>query len=393
MKGIGIVRRGDPDTIYYIAPYASPFVTGRYCDLVGEPEVKDLRRGQDFRHPRYRREVFHRFYEFHLRYGTHPGCVYFVLPAVCDRLGLDPEERLWIAYLNGLTQNPVTTYLLFTRGGGLGGMKGRALERLFTSSYDRLAFDTDRRYQKKSTLDAVEDYRSRVAAAGSQERLWRNADEGGWEEVWKLVMSLRHFGRLSAWSYSEYLAVVGAVATRPPDLLLGDRDGSRSHRNGLARVLGRDDLDWHKTNPTQFSGRYETAVVEWLESEAVELLSEARQRAVGKPWRGDVSNLTLESALCTYKSWHRLRRRYPNCYADMLRDRIDAAEKEWGVEDVGLFWDIRSENLPATLRVESDPTDLGIHPDKQNQYLRTGIPPMMGLHWPCFAGPAREGER
>jgi hypothetical protein len=32
--------------------------------------------------------------------------------------------------------------------------------------------------------------------------------------------------------------------------------GSQSHRNGLAKVLGRDDLDWHDSNPTGFDGKY-----------------------------------------------------------------------------------------------------------------------------------------
>src|SRR5208337_1209246 len=40
----------------------------------------DLQYGMDFRKPEYRREVFHRFYEFHLKYATHPGCIYFVFP-------------------------------------------------------------------------------------------------------------------------------------------------------------------------------------------------------------------------------------------------------------------------------------------------------------------------
>ncbi len=55
-------------------------VTGRYCHLEGLKEVKDLKGGMDFRHPQYRREVFLRFYEFHLKYRTHPGCVYFLFP-------------------------------------------------------------------------------------------------------------------------------------------------------------------------------------------------------------------------------------------------------------------------------------------------------------------------
>ena len=51
---------------------------GRRCALDGEAEVSALRAGLDFRLPRYRREVFLRFYEFHLRHRAHPGCVYYL---------------------------------------------------------------------------------------------------------------------------------------------------------------------------------------------------------------------------------------------------------------------------------------------------------------------------
>ena len=39
---------------------------GRYCELNNLEEIKDLKVGMDFRKPEYRREVFLRFYEFHL---------------------------------------------------------------------------------------------------------------------------------------------------------------------------------------------------------------------------------------------------------------------------------------------------------------------------------------
>ncbi len=46
---------------------------GRYCLLRQEEEERDLRGVTDFRPPRYRREVFLRFYEFHLENRSHPA--------------------------------------------------------------------------------------------------------------------------------------------------------------------------------------------------------------------------------------------------------------------------------------------------------------------------------
>ena len=72
-----------------------------------------LEKGMDFRLPEYRREVFLRFYEFHLKYRSHPGGVYYLMPFLSDKEGWNLEERLWFAYINGNTQNPVTSYLIF----------------------------------------------------------------------------------------------------------------------------------------------------------------------------------------------------------------------------------------------------------------------------------------
>src|SRR3546814_10020322 len=72
------------------------------------------------------------------------------------------------------------------------------------------------------------------------------------------------------------------------------------------------------------------------------------------PDHPDVTRLTLESALCTYKSWHKPNRRYPNVYADMAYLRIRKAESRFGPR-FGPLWSIRREALPSWARLESTP--------------------------------------
>jgi hypothetical protein len=163
--------------------------------------------------------------------------------------------------------------------------------------------------------------------------------------------------------------------------MLNDLDGSKSHRNGLCKVLGRDDLDWRDGQPPD----YGADGFAWLEAEAKALLTEAQARAADTDYVRDVTFLTMESAFCTYKSWHRPNRRYPNVYNDMLHDRIRLAERRWPEEDFSVFWDIRRESLPAHLRLEDNPWDVGVKPPKQNHYLTTGQVIMMDREWPCFA--------
>jgi hypothetical protein len=348
----------------------------------------------DFREPRFRREVFLRFYEFHLRYKAHPGCIYYVMPYLAKVNAWSLEQRLWFAFINGNTQNPVTSWLIFREFPMLENVDPAKLAAWFETQYKRLAFDTDRRYFKKRFVDSVKNY-LRLLKGRSQADFFA-APEGSppqanflrlWERVNK---SFVFFGRLSVYSYLEYLRVMG-LAIECNQLFLHDMAGSRSHRNGLCKVLGRDDLDWHESNPG-FDGRYDATMLAWLTDEADQLLDVARERFKKQSFARDVGFFTLESALCTYKSWHRPNRRYPNVYNDMFAGRIREAEDTFD-ERLDVFWEARRASLPAALRLEDNPADCGVKPEKQNHYLQTGEVVMMDLEWPCFRNAFNDGVR
>ena len=347
----------------------------------------NLECGMDFRKPEYRREVFLRSYQFHCRYATHPGCVYFVFPFLFQKYGWDVEQRLWFAFINGNTQNPVTSKIIFDEFPDFASLDLPRFDSWFNTHWSLLAFDTDRRYHKKEMVKAVATYKK---LCGNSQAEYFGTFMGGadphenfrsaWEEVREKFHS---FGRLSAFSYLEYLRVMRVGRIDCDQLFLDDMKGSKSHRNGLAIVLGRDDLDWHDGNPG-FDGKYTPETLEWLRQEGAALLAEAKQRAKGKPWAYDVSYFTLESALCTYKGWHRPNRRYPNVYADMFHDRIKKAESHWPERDFSEFWAARRTCLPQHLRLEDNPADVGVKPQKQNHYRLTGQPIMMANEWACF---------
>lgn len=348
--------------------------------------MTELSAGQDFRAPELRHEVWQRFYEFHLRHRAHPGGVYFVLPYVADRMGLGPEERIWWAYLNGNTQHPVTSWQLFTASGG--SIDGAdAMLAWWREHYARLAWDTDRRYHKAKLDVAVAGYRTALRGA-DQTRWWGEAAAGGWDEVWRRARALPTFGRLSAFSFTEYLRIMGVDVTCT-DLMLGDLPGSKSHRNGMCILEGLDHLDDHASNP-RWPGRYPRGLIGHLTDRAADVLAEAQRRAAGTPWQRDVGYFTMESALCTYKSWHRPNRRYPNVYNDLLHDRLIATGKAWPELDLGLFWQARRDSLPERLRLEDQPYDPGCVPAKQNHYRETGEVVAMDLEWPCFANRFQE---
>ena len=304
-----------------------------------------------------------------------------MFPYLFQKLNMSRENKLWFAFINGCTQHVLTTYLIYRRFPSLADLDIEDLRLWFQGNYHRLGWDTDRRYHKKMFVECILDYRKNLAGR-SQTEFFDNLTSEPFNIVWDEVRNnFLSFGRLSTFSYLEYLRIMG-LPINCDTLLLEDLSGSKSHRNGLVMVLGRDDFDWHASNP-EFKG-YSKEQIGWLIEEGQTLLDEAHIRFRGCFFEEEVNYFTLESTLCCYKSWHRPNRRYPNVYNDMFCNRIRDTEKAWPEEDFTLFWDARCRYLPVNLRLEDNPRDPGIHPRKQNWYRETGQVILMDSMWDCF---------
>lgn len=360
-----------------------------------EGELRDLDGITDFKDPKVRRELFLDFYEFHLKYKAHPGAVYYAFPYMFEKLGLTLEQKLWFVFINGCTQNVVTTWMIFKNFPNIEEITFDSFEEWHRANWRKLHYDIDRRYQKGHMVEMWQNYMENLDGKTQVEFFSALAGTGNPEEnfwnVWnKVITDFKWYGRLSTYSYLEYLKIVG-LDINCPSLFLYEKEGSKSPRNGLCKVLGRDDLDWHKSNPT--FGGYGEDVLKWLEEESHVLLNEAKERFKDKPFAPDVNFFTLESTLCCFKSWFRKNRRYPNVYNDMFYDRIVKMEEEdWGENDLSMFWDMRAKNLPEHLRMEDNPDDLGIHPFKQNWFRETGEVIMMDKDFPIYKNTYEEAR-
>lgn len=345
-------------------------------------EVKDLAYGMDFRRPEYRREVFLRFYEFHLKYKSHPGAVYYAFPWIFKHLKMSMEQRLWFCFLNGVCQNVLTTFEIYNAFPDLEKIDMAVFSAYFRSNYKKFGWDTDRKWVKNKLEACVRAYTSLLEGRTQVEFFGAICDdkdlEINFQRLWDYVLNKFFlFGRLASFSYLEYLKIAG-LPIECDSLFLDDINGSKSHRNGLCKVLGRDDLDWHDVLNPSFK-EYTPAQIAWLTDEGALLLEEAKAR-IDDP---DVGYFTLESTLCCYKSWHRMNRRYPNVYNDMFHERIKKHEAMWD-KNMDFFWEMRYESLPKELLLEDNPKDFGLCPQKQNHYIQTGQVVMMDEEYPCF---------
>lgn len=322
----------------------------------------------DYRLVENRREYFDALYTLNLQHGVMPGLVYLYMPALAEHFGWGAEEKLWFAFLNGLTQNPITSLRMFRHQPHVPAPNDNLdkFEAWFNDNWQTLQFDTDRRYQKKDSVLAMKVYALLVSEHNSQEAMLTNKSYG---ELWKLVRDKYFsFGRLSSFSYLEYVYLNG-FGNDCDDLLFGDKSGSKSHRNGMMFLLGQDQYIWDKRAGNDFDGSYPNfpQLVKWLESRAKSYLTEYHH---ANPRMRHAGNFTLESNLCTFKN-HFFGRRYPGVYADMAWERICWAE-ERGV-DCSLFKEMRAGLLPDWLRTEAENKPMSIN-EKGAVFKDTGFP-------------------
>ena len=311
----------------------------------------------DWMLPENRRESFQRSYTFSLQNQNFPGMVYSMLPAIADDFDLDADQRAWLVWLNGNTQNAVTSMLLLEAAPRPQDWK-KAVD-FWNEHFKLLEWDTDRRHQKSSFGKATEswfmDYGFNPAEG------WQC--QPTWQETWKHSLGQPYMGRISAWSMYEFARILLPGIPDVGSWFLKE-SSSRSHRNALCLLLGLEGAwGWDRD---QAEIPFLLDLFPELHELAEDLLAEAQQRN-----SEEVTRLTMESALCTWKSMHKPDRRYPNVYADMFHDRIKKAEHRMG-RSLDLLWDIRKNTLPAELRLEDNPNDPGLAPEKQNWFRNTG---------------------
>ncbi len=347
--------------------------------LIQVQPIYNLQQGFDFRLPQYRRKVFLDFYKFHTKYRGHAGAVYYAIPHIINELKLNKEQAYWLCFINGCSQNIVTSYIIFKKFSNIHKLNLHKLKEWFYQNYKLFGWDTDRRYFKNSFIQCIQNYLTLLNGKTQTEFFSNicntNNAHTNFKKLWQVVNNeFLYFGRLSAFSYIEYLNIMG-LNVECNELFLDDLKGSKSHRNGLCKVLGRDDLDWTKSNAVTYTDN----IINQLKTQGQLLLQEAKQY-INLPF---VNYFTLETTLCCYKGWHRVNRRYPNVYNDMFYDRITHAEQKWQTK-FNIFHAARKKYLPKYLRCEHNPSKLKLCKEKQNHYRLTGQVIMMEHEYPYY---------
>jgi len=325
---------------------------------------------KDYRLPENRREYFDALYAMNLRHGIMPGLVYLYMPKLAEHFGWDDEQKLWFATINGCTQNPITSLIMFNKFPEPPATpdKWRGMDDWFNAHWPELQFDTDRLKNKRNTVKALFTYWKAVKeiAGGSQARYW---SVSMFPAAWERAGGIFSFGRLSQFSYLEYVRIMG-FGVECDEMLFDDFDGSRSHRNGALFLLGKDDIVFDKRASNGFDGKYPDfkKMCEWLEGWCTGYLQE-----FGSMYDlPDIGRFTLESQFCQFKNGF-FKRRYPGVYADMAWERIQKYDELGFSRETEVFKAIRAAHLPDWLRVETETKPVP-RAQRAAQFAETGFP-------------------
>ena len=145
------------------------------------------------------------------------------------------------------------------------------------------------------------------------------------------------------------------IQTEPPDLVLRDDKGSKSHRNGLLYALGLEELIGQKLNNLQ---------IDMLEKQASIILSETNSRFGTK---GDFYD--METCLCSFKKLFRERDgRYLGYYLDRQAEEISRVQNDgWAGVNWDVYWQARRETIHPLLAASRK-----IKKDKFADFLKSG---------------------
>ena len=322
----------------------------------------------DYRLAENRLEYFKSLYNLNLVFGVHPGLVYLYMPALKEYYSWDDETALWFATINGHTQNPITSLRLleFMPSPEMSKDEWSNAQSRFDQEWKSLSFDTDRNKQKKDTVKGLYSY-AQMVNHRPQSDLWSGKT---YEEYWEIARNIYTFGRLSAFSYLEYIKINGYGADCTT-LMFNDFDGSRSHRNGMFFLTGKDDHVFDNRHTNSHSGKYEhfEGVCLALEKKATKFLEDFRHEY---GYNKDIGRFTLESCLCQFKNGF-FSRRYPGVYADMGWDRIKWYDSRGFEQFTEPFKAIRAQYLPDWLREECE-VKVTPRSEKAAMFAETGVP-------------------
>lgn len=261
---------------------------------------------------------------------------------------LSIAERLWIAYLYGLSYSNTTAIRLFCEFNSLDNIKYKQLSAFWNNEKSTLWFNPDKKYIKNN---------NQVIPAISSLRQWCNKDlsgslqnilEQGFEATYKEIQkNWNFFGPHGAYLFFDALyGLCPELYTEP--IALDWKHCGKTVTEGMAHLLYKDDC----IESGHHNFEYYNKIVDKINIKS------------GRP------KIMIESTLCAFRKLFK-QSRYYGYYADrMLEECINTEDylKPLGVD----IWKYRKDTIPKEFRGEDNGWK-GVRKERCKLFMEKGI--------------------
>lgn len=329
--------------------------------------------------PATRREGFLRWWAWAVEWGDCDPALW-AINYLHARYEHNDEERLWLAWLYGHTYRLPTSWVLKQEFPDVELATNSRVTAWNNAHYARLRYQTDTKYNKGHLPIMLASYKAWVSRRGTSQRAAFDVMQGDNERqtfrrLWDSITApaseggLHKFGRYSTWFYLQTLRHTADVPLLADSLMLADKSGSRSHRQGLLWALAREE---------DLEADFTAGQAADLEAAALDIMTEAHARWPRLASRMDL--FSMETCLCSYKKVWRVREgRYLGYYLDRQAEEIRQAERDgWVGVDWSVLWEARLSLLDPRLASR----DAQIDPASFPLFLEEGAPRRQNWSFP-----------
>lgn len=273
---------------------------------------------------------------------------YCLLLPFAEDYNLDTEERLWLAFLYGMSYSCTTAIRIYSEFPRLKEVSPKKLKKFWFEHKEELWFQPDKRYLKNNdqVIPAIKSIHKLAKFFGSLEDYMLPLLDQGFDAAYKDILKRwDFFGPMGAYLFFDALHGLCPELYSDPTNLDWKNCG-KTVPEGMAHLLGLDDQALRET-PFDFD-RF---------NKNVDMLSQ----------RFDQPKIVVESTLCAFRKLFK-GSRYVGYYADrQLEECLATADL---LEPVDI-WDYRARAIPEHLRGEAHDWS-GIRKRKCKDFLKYG---------------------
>lgn len=278
---------------------------------------------------------------------------YCLLMPYAEKEALTPEERVWLAYLYGLSYSCTTAIRMFEAMPDINQLKGKTVKTFWGVEKPTLYFNPDKKYLKNNdqVIPAIKSVKDNLSGTPLLSRVVEMSKGGSsFDGLYRYIQkNWRFFG-----PHGTYL-FLDALFGLCPDV-----------------YVDPDDLDWKHCGKTVVEGMahmlYHDELIETRQfplavySKTVKKL----QETTGQP------KVIIESTLCAFRKLFK-GTRYVGYYADRMLEECAFVDSLTGVYTKPDVWSLRKVAIPSELRGE-DQGWAGIRKDQMRRWLERGEP-------------------